>query len=90
VAGTQNTTLGCHTVTVPRVPFGAFDTAIRSWLAVRLVDADRPDVGAASPASGPVHGRDVTVVAEPFATTCTYAINLGPANPATTRGCKRA
>jgi hypothetical protein len=116
--GTQNTTLGCRTVTVPGVPYGALDVAARAGFAVRVVgwaidpdttapidvhvyvngrfsgayraDANRPDVGAAFPAFGPIHGYDVTVGAEPFAVICTYAINVGPPNPATTLGCKTA
>jgi hypothetical protein len=61
---------------------GANGTAITA-------DGERPDLAAAFPSFGALHGFTETVPATPGANVCVYAINDNPVAPHTELGCRR-
>jgi hypothetical protein len=59
------------------------------WTAAVTANASRPDVAAAHPGYGSLHGFDATIPLKAGAhTICVYAINVGPTLPNPQLGCR--
>jgi hypothetical protein len=66
----------------------AVDFYLNGGMLARLTAAgNRPDVAAAYPAWGPLHGYDVSIPT-PRGTVCVYAINVGPGTSNPLLGCR--